>query len=168
MTAIDIAVQSKLLGAEDVTIVYRRGAESMNASAVEQDHAQTAGVRIKHWLAPKRVLGSSAGVRGIELEYTRLGADGRLAGTGETLILDADVVFKAIGQRLDANGALEVGDDTIALQGGRIQVDQNRATSMPGVWAGGDCVAGGEDLTVAAVEDGKQAANAIDEQLRQA
>lgn len=165
MTAIDIAVQSKLLGAEDVSIVYRRGAESMNASVVEQEHAQTAGVRIKHWLAPRRVLGDSAGVTGIELEYTRTNADGRLEGTGETLALDADVVFKAIGQRLGANGALSAGDDTIALQRGRIRVDDRRATSMPGVWAGGDCVAGGQDLTVAAVEDGKQAANAIHEQL---
>ena len=165
MTAIDIAVQSKLLGAEDVTIVYRRGAENMNASVVEQEHAQTAGVRIKHWLAPRRVLGGADGVTGIELEYTRANADGRLVGTGETLTLDADVVFKAIGQSLEAGGALDAGDAAIALERGRIRVDASRATSLPGVWAGGDCVAGGQDLTVAAVEDGKQAANAIHEQL---
>lgn len=167
MTAIDIAVQSKLLGAEDVTIVYRRGAESMNASVVEQEHAQTAGVRIKHWLAPRRVLGGGDGdgVTGIELEYTRTTADGRLEGTGETLTLDADVVFKAIGQSLDANGALKAGEAAIALERGRIRVDASRATSVPGIWAGGDCVAGGQDLTVAAVEDGKQAANAIHAQL---
>jgi glutamate synthase (NADPH/NADH) small chain len=168
MTAIDIAVQSKLLGAEDVTIVYRRGPENMNASVVEQEHAQTEGVRIKHWLAPRRVLGGPDGVAGIELEYTRANADGRLEGTGETLTLEADVVFKAIGQSLGANGALKASDDTIALERGRIRVDGRRATSMSGVWAGGDCVAGGEDLTVAAVEDGKQAAHAIDEQLRSA
>ena len=165
MTAIDIAVQSKLLGAEDVTIVYRRGAENMNASVVEQEHAQTAGVRIKHWLAPRRVLGGADGVTGIELEYTRANAAGRLVGTGETLRLDADVVFKAIGQSLEAGGALDAGDAAIALERGRIRVDASRATSLPGVWAGGDCVAGGQDLTVAAVEDGKQAANAIHEQL---
>lgn len=168
MTAVDIAVQSKLLGAEDVTIVYRRGAEQMNASVVEQEHAQTAGVRIKHWLAPRRVLGGRGGVTGIELEYTRTNADGRLEGTGETLTLDADVVFKAIGQSLGGNGALEAGEATVALERGRIRVDANRATSVPGVWAGGDCVAGGQDLTVAAVEDGKQAANAIHEQLTSA
>jgi glutamate synthase (NADPH/NADH) small chain len=168
MTAIDIAVQSKLLGAEDVTIVYRRGPENMNASVVEQEHAQTAGVRIKHWLAPKRVLGGADGVTGIELEYTRTNAQGRLEGAGETLRLDADVVFKAIGQSLDAGGALDAGDAAIALERGRIRVDESRATSLPGVWAGGDCVAGGQDLTVAAVEDGKQAANAIHEQLMQA
>ncbi|MDZ7712747.1 MAG: NAD(P)-dependent oxidoreductase [Rhodovibrio sp.] len=168
MTAIDIAVQSKLLGAEDVTIVYRRGPENMNASRLEQEHAQTEGVRIKHWLAPRRLLGGPDGIAGIELEYTRLSADGRLEGTGESLTLEADVVFKAIGQSLGANGALQAGDDTIALERGRIRVDPRRATSMPGVWAGGDCVAGGADLTVAAVEDGKQAAHAIDDHLRQA
>jgi len=168
MTAIDIAVQSKLLGAEDVTIVYRRGPENMNASRVEQEHAQTEGVRIKHWLAPRRLLGGPDGIAGIELEYTRLSADGRLAGTGESLTLEADIVFKAIGQNLGANGALTDGDAAIALTGGRIHVDAGRATSLPGVWAGGDCVVGGQDLTVAAVEDGKQAANAIHAQLASA
>jgi glutamate synthase (NADPH/NADH) small chain len=163
MTAVDVAVQSKLLGAEDVTMVYRRGPERMNASQVEQEHAQTAGVRIKHWLAPRRVLGGPDGVTGIELEYTRSGADGRLEGTGETLTLEADVVFKAIGQTLGADGALQAGDEgAVELAGGRIKVDAARATNLPGVWAGGDCVAGGQDLTVTAVEDGKQAAHAID------
>ncbi|MBK1697397.1 NAD(P)-dependent oxidoreductase [Rhodovibrio salinarum] len=161
MTAVDIAVQSKLLGAEDVTIVYRRGPDRMNASVVEQEHAQTAGVQIKHWLAPKRVLGGPEGVTGIELEYTRTGSNGQLEGTGETRTLAADVVFKAIGQTLGANGALTADETAIALEGGRIRVDAARATSLPGVWAGGDCIAGGEDLTVAAVEDGKQAALSI-------
>ncbi len=54
MTAIDVAVQSKLLGAEEVTILYRRGPEHMKASPFEQDLAQTRGVKIKHWVAPGR------------------------------------------------------------------------------------------------------------------
>ena len=56
MTAIDAAVQSKLLGAEQVTICYRRGQEHMNASEYEQDLATANGVVIRHWLQPKRVL----------------------------------------------------------------------------------------------------------------
>ena len=56
MTAIDAAVQSKLLGAEEVTICYRRGKEHMNASEFEQDLAASKGVTIRHWLQPKRVL----------------------------------------------------------------------------------------------------------------
>jgi dihydropyrimidine dehydrogenase (NAD+) subunit PreT len=53
MTAIDAAVQAKLLGAEEVTIAYRRGQEHMNASLYEQELAQTNGVVIRHWLMPK-------------------------------------------------------------------------------------------------------------------
>ena len=54
----------------------------------------------------------------------------------------------------------------LALKDGRISVDGERRTSLAGVWAGGDCVAGGKDLTVVAVEDGKQAALSIDRALR--
>jgi glutamate synthase (NADPH/NADH) small chain len=89
--------------------------------------------------------------------------DGRLSGTGETYTLDADVVFKAIGQRLAASGLLEAG---LALRDGKIDVDDNQATSVRGIWAGGDCVAGGDDLTVTAVQHGKLAAMSIDRYLR--
>ena len=73
------------------------------------------------------------------------------------------MVLTAIGQVLvpTAFG----GADVLALAGGRIVVDAERRTSLAGVWAGGDCVAGGQDLTVAAVEDGKQAALSIDRAL---
>jgi glutamate synthase (NADPH/NADH) small chain len=54
----------------------------------------------------------------------------------------------------------------LQLQGGRIAVDADRQTSLPGVFAGGDCVFGGQDLTVQAVQDGKLAAHAIDRYLR--
>jgi glutamate synthase (NADPH/NADH) small chain len=54
------------------------------------------------------------------------------------------------------------------MSGGRIAVDEDRKTSLPDVWAGGDCAAGGRDLTVVAVEDGKRAAVAIDRALRPA
>ena len=57
MTAVDAAVQSKLLGAEDVHMVYRRGPESLSASTAEQEWAQTNGVTIHHWLAPVEMLG---------------------------------------------------------------------------------------------------------------
>jgi dihydropyrimidine dehydrogenase (NAD+) subunit PreT len=164
MTAIDIASQTKRLGAETVTIAYRRGPEQMNASGYEQEVAQTDGVLIRHWLRPKRLLGSAGRVVGIELEYTRE-ADGRLAGTGETLTLECDQVFTAIGQ-----GFLPADVDGIplTLEKGRIKVDAERRTSVPGIWAGGDCVVGGQDLTVAAVEDGKQAALSIDRALKSA
>ena len=161
MTAIDIAIQSKLLGAEDVTIVYRRGPEQMKASVLEQDLAQTKGVLIKHWARPVRAIGGADGrLRAVELEYT--GAkDGRLEGTGEMFTLPADMLFKAIGQAFA--GELDLG---LAMRGGRIVVDAERRTADEKIWAGGDCVLGGEDLTVAAVEDGKTAAESIHRTLQ--
>jgi glutamate synthase (NADPH/NADH) small chain len=160
MTAIDAAVQSKLLGADEVTIVYRRGQAEMKASLWEQELAQTRGVRILHWAKPLRLLTDAGGnVHAIALERTRL-EDGRLVGTGEILTLPADMVFKAISQTF-VPAPLDGAASAIRLEGGRIAVDDERRTSMPGVWAGGDCVAGGEDLTVAAAQDGKVAAESI-------
>jgi glutamate synthase (NADPH/NADH) small chain len=165
MTAIDVAVQSKRLGAEEVTIVYRRGEQQMGASQYEQDFAQTSGVSIRRWLAPERLLLTGDRVSGVRFEYTRLDDDGKLKGTGDTCELDADIVFKAIGQQVSWDA---MGDtaQAIELERGRIAVDDNRKTSLPDVWAGGDCVNGGEDLTVVAVQDGKLAAIDIDRFLR--
>ena len=166
MTAIDAAVQSRRLGAQDVTIVYRRGPEQMGASRFEQELAQTSGVRIRHWARPLRLTGNEHVTR-IEFECTRAATDGRLEGTGETFALDADVVFKAIGQEI-AWGELGAADQVLRIAGGRIEVDSERKTSVDNVWAGGDCVAGGKDLTVSAVQDGKLAALAIDRYLKAA
>lgn len=159
MTAIDIAVQARLLGAEEVTICYRRGKEHMNASLWEQDLAASKGVVIRHWLQPRRIVAEGGRVKAIELEYTAL-SEGRLTGTGETLTLKADQVFKAIGQTFEP-AALNGSGETVALEGGRIRVDAEGRTSMPKVWAGGDCVAGGDDLTVSAVAQGRDAAESI-------
>ena len=53
------------------------------------------------------------------------------------------------------------------MQSGKIVTDDHRKTSLPGIWAGGDCVYGSDDLTVTAVQDGKIAAIAIDKYLRE-
>jgi glutamate synthase (NADPH/NADH) small chain len=160
MTAIDIASQTKRLGAEDVTIVYRRGPKEMNASRYEQELAQTDGVLIRYWLKPKKLLAANGALAGVELEYTRL-SRGKLEGTGETLRLACDQLFKAIGQVFLVEDIQSPGGELV-LENGRIRADDEGRTSLPGVWAGGDCVAGGKDLTVAAVEAGKQAALSID------
>ncbi|MEO3385436.1 NAD(P)-dependent oxidoreductase [Mesorhizobium sp. CAU 1741] len=160
MTAIDAAIQSKLLGAEEVTICYRRGKEQMNASEFEQELAAAKGVTIRHWLQPKRVLTEGGQVAGLEVEYTAL-RDGRLVGTGETIRIDADQVFKAIGQSFDGS-PLNGSGNSIVMEGGRIKVDGEGRTSLAGVWAGGDCVDDGrEDLTVSAVAAGRDAAESI-------
>jgi dihydropyrimidine dehydrogenase (NAD+) subunit PreT len=155
MTAIDVAVQTKLLGAEDVTILYRRGAEQMKASKYEQHLAQTKGVKIKHWVMPKKVIAENGKAVGLTCEYTRE-AGGKLTGTGETFDIPADMIFKAIGQSY-----VDVTGGKLALEAGRIKVDAEKRTSVPGIWAGGDCIAGGKDLTVASVDDGRRAAESI-------
>ena len=143
MTAVDAAVQAKLLGAQTVTMVYRRGPEKMAASGHEQDHAVQSGVRIIHNAAPLRVT-----AEGVDFAYTEDGPDGlRLLDQGFTL--KADQVFKAIGQTL---ADVPPG---VVVKGGKITATPAR------VWAGGDCAAGGEDLTVTAVAQGRDAAEAI-------
>jgi glutamate synthase (NADPH/NADH) small chain len=168
MTAVDAAVQSRMLGAETATIVYRRGPEAMPASRHEQAWAQTQGVLIRHWAAPVAVLAEGGQVSGVRLAVTAL-QDGRLVETGETYTLPADRVLRAIGQAYVAAPAgaaiaLDSGHSGPSGHGGRsgrIATDAEGRTSLPGVWAGGDCRAGGRDLTVEAVEDGKVAARSI-------
>lgn len=164
MTAIDIAIQSKLLGARDVTIVYRRGQAAMPASEFEQHLAQTHGVRFQYWAAPHRLMIENGQLVGLELERMHAKESG-LQSTGDFFSLSADRVFKAIGQTLDqkylSNGSIP---DT---KHGRIVVDEKRRTSLDNVWAGGDCVLGGDNLTVSAVQDGKLAAISIDQYLSQ-
>ncbi|MBQ4806625.1 NAD(P)-dependent oxidoreductase [Phaeobacter sp. HS012] len=150
MTAVDAAVQSKLLGSETVTIAYRRGRDAMGASRFEQDLAATKGVRLLFNVQPVAVHGNGACAE-IELEYTT-NDDGQLKGTGETLRIAADQIYKAIGQ------ALEDQPDALMLEGRKIKVDAQGRTSLAGVWAGGDCASGGEDLTVTAVAEGRDAA----------
>jgi glutamate synthase (NADPH/NADH) small chain len=164
MTAIDVAVQSKQLGSEYVDIVYRRGPEQMGASLHEQELAQTSGVTIRHWATPKKLLISDR-VSGVEFEKTELGADGILRTTGETWSLDADIVFKAVGQSIASDTLGDVAS-TIGQERGKLVVSEERKTSLEDVWAGGDCISGHDDLTVSAVQDGKVAALSIDQYLR--
>lgn len=162
MTAVDAAVQAKKLGAAEVTMVYRRGVEHMNASAYEQEVAQVHGVRIRHWAEPRALHGAGGIVTGVEFETTRIGLSGRLEGTGERFVVPCDQVMKAIGQVFVPGPVAGESADAVALDGRRIAVDGEGRTSLAKVWAGGDCVAGGEDLTVVAVEHGKIAARSID------
>ncbi len=144
MTAIDAAVQAKLLGAENVTLAYRRRREDMPASRFEQDLAASRGVCLLFNATPAEIRGGDAVS---EIEFTRTGTD-------ERLTLKADQVMKAIGQKLgDALG--------LETDGRKIAVDGTGRTSRAGIWAGGDCASGGEDLTVTAVAEGRDAAEDI-------
>jgi dihydropyrimidine dehydrogenase (NAD+) subunit PreT len=157
MTAVDAAVQARLLGAENVSIVYRRGQDRMGASRHEQDHATASGVRIICNAAPLAVHGNGA-VTEVEFAYTQDGPDG-LHVTEDRFRLRADQVFRAIGQRLDGP------PEGLELAGGKILVTGPGRTTLDGVWAGGDCASGGDDLTVTAVAEGRDAAEDIDARL---
>ncbi len=159
MTAIDIATQTKLLGANQVTIVYRRGENAMSASIEEQAFAQTKGVTIRHNAQPYRLIIDNKSVIAVEFETTFTDEAGTLKGSGQFFTLSADMVFKAIGQKFRSDDLKNHSE--VELEGGRIKVDTEYRTSVKGVWAGGDCIAGGEDLTVTAVQDGKLAAYSI-------
>ena len=142
MTAVDAAVQAKLLGAEDVTMVYRGDRQKMSASLYEQELATSKGVRIVYGAKPIGFEGAGS-VAAVDFAYS---------DTGETFALAADQVLVAIGQTLEGKPT------DLATEGAKIAVSEFGATSVPGVWAGGDCASGGDDLTVTAVAEGRDAA----------
>ena len=133
----------------------------MPASDYEREWAQRNGVTIRTSSVLKSLELADGAVVGATFATVR-DVDGRLQETGDTWSTSADTVFKAIGQ------TLVLADPTLAtlrLRDGRIEVDAEGRTSLPGVWAGGDCTFGGRDLTVEAVEHGKIAAHSIDRAL---
>ena len=156
MTAVDAAVQARKLGADEVTIVYRRAIDAMPASGHERDWARLNGVLIREWAAPLAVLGENGRVSGMRFARTSM-VDGKLVVGAEAFELAADMVLTAIGQALEP-ASLE---GLVTLRNGRIATDEDGRTSDPRIWAGGDCRHGGLDLTVEAVEHGKVAAASI-------
>ena len=157
MTAVDAAVQSKLLGADDVSIVYRRERAKMGASKFEQDLATSKGVRIIENASPVEISGNEA-ASSIKFAYTK-STNGVLEIQSEEFELEVDQVFKAIGQNIDSS----LRD--LKLKNGKIVIDEEGRTSITGLWAGGDCALGGEDLTVTAVAQGRDAAESINNRL---
>ncbi|HDR9315172.1 NAD(P)-dependent oxidoreductase [Burkholderia vietnamiensis] len=154
-TAIDAAVQSRKLGAQRVTMVYRRGVDAMSATWAEREFAQTSGVTLVTHAEPVRIVGEGGHVTRVEFE----------SASGERFAIEADMVLKAIGQTLVPAG---IDAALLTADGTRIAVDAHGRTVLPDVWAGGDCAAtDGIDLTVQAVQDGKRAAAAIDAALAQ-
>ena len=157
-TAIDAAVQSKRLGAQHVTLVYRRDEDAMSATDWEIDLARKNGVNIQIWAAPIEILGEKK-VNSMTFEHTKM-EQGKLVGTGQTFQVKSDLVLKAIGQKLS-----EKDLDGLEIAKGKLVINQHFETNIAGVYAGGDSINSGEDLTVQAVEDGKRAAHAMGKHL---
>jgi glutamate synthase (NADPH/NADH) small chain len=163
-TAIDVATAATRLGAEQVTIAYRRGEDAMPAFAYEYELAKADGVRFEWCAQPVRVLETNGQAVGVEFVRTKLDDPGSRTGelkavAGSNFVLAADMIVKALGQEplFDLLRALP----GLKIDGNRVVVD--RATGATGVtrlFAGGDCIRGGGEI-VDAVQDGKIAAMGI-------
>lgn len=162
MTAIDAATQAKRLGANEVTIVYRRTENEKPCTDVELNIAKLDGCRLEFLAAPKEVLLTDGKVSGLVCSRMTLGepdASGRRSpiDTGETFNLEVDMIIKAAGQTPFEN---LVNDNQFHNNYGKISVNGDLSTNLKGVFAGGDCINGGKEV-VNAVQDGKDAARSI-------
>ncbi len=163
-TAIDVATVSKRLGAQTVTIVYRRSEALLPAFAYEYELAKIDGVRFEWCAQPVRIIGQDGRVTGVEFQKTELGPRPTRSGPvtaipGSEFILPADMVIKALGQEhlLELVRALP----GLRTERGSIVVDRlTGQTSIPRLFAGGDCLRNGGEV-VDAVQDGKVAAKGI-------
>ena len=162
MTAIDAATQAKRLGAKEVTMIYRRSEAEKNCTQVELDIALLDGCKMQWLSAPKEIIGENGKVKALICEVMKLGApdfSGKPAPipTGETFILDVDMVIKATGQSpyIDL-----INENGIENSWGKIILKENSSTNIQGVFAGGDAVNGGKEV-VDAVQAGKDGAASI-------
>lgn len=163
-TAIDVATAAKRLGAEQVTIAYRRGEESMPAFAYEYELAKADGVRFEWFAQPVRVVGNNGKADGMEFIRTVHEQHGSRESpvqsiAGSNFVIAADMIVKALGQEplLELLKALP----GLKVEHGKVVVDrQTGATNVAKLFAGGDCIRGGGEI-VDAVQDGKIAAQGI-------
>ena len=165
-TAMDCARTAVRLGAEDVQIVYRRTEAEITALPEEIHEAKEEGVVFTMLTSPKSFQGESGRLCRVECLKNELGepdASGRrrpVAVEGSQFLIEADTVILAVGQQPDA-GSLE-GSGLSTGRGNVIMADQETlATSIPGVFAGGDAVTGPKTV-VEAIAAGKTAAESID------
>jgi dihydropyrimidine dehydrogenase (NAD+) subunit PreT len=168
-TAIDCATVARRLGAEGVTMLYRRTEKEMTAYPHEYAFVKLEGVSVSFLSKPVKVHHENGVVKALECVRVALGevdASGRAAPKeipGSNALLPADQIVKAIGQ----NKLSLASQLALKTERGFISVDANFETSAPGVFAGGDCIrARGSASTVMAVQDGKLAARAIYQRLK--
>jgi NADPH-dependent glutamate synthase beta subunit-like oxidoreductase len=167
--AIDAARTTLQMGANEVTILYRRSREEMPANPWEIREAETEGVGIQFLVSPKKILGKNGIVTALEcikMNLAELDESGRRTPVpveGSEFIVESDMVILAIGETPDLTFLPEEIDITEA---GTIAVDPfTMETSVPGVFAGGDVVSGPATV-VEAIVAGKRAASSIERYLK--
>ena len=162
-TAIDAVTQSSRLGAERVYLVYRRGPEAMGAYEHEQELARKDGGVFVYNSQPVEVVGEDGEVTGLKCIRTRQ-RHGKLEYIdGSEYVLECDYVLRATGQSKLVS-LLEQFEGLALEDWGTVIADEDGRTSLSNVWAGGDCISGGQEV-VNAVAEGKRAARSIHETL---
>ncbi|MDO8972083.1 MAG: FAD-dependent oxidoreductase, partial [Saprospiraceae bacterium] len=168
--AMDSARAAVRLGAQEVSIVYRRSRQEMPARAEEIEHAREEGVRFLLLTTPLRIIGNEQGwVKALECLRNELGepdASGRrrpVVVAGSEFTMEAQTIICAIGQ--GPNPLLLSSLPQVALtKQGNIIVDEQMMSSVPGIFAGGDIVTGAATV-IEAMGAGKKAAKSIDAYL---
>ncbi len=170
-SAVDSARTAKRGGKGTVRIIYRRTAGEMTAVKEDIEEAIKEGVTIEYLIAPVEILGEGSKVTGIRCQRMRLGdvgADGRRKPEpipGSEFVIEADQVVAAIGQRPDTS-LLNIKGLEVVSEDATVKVDPlTLETNMPGIFAGGDCIMGPNNV-VEAVAAGLRAAESIDRYLR--
>jgi len=167
-TAIDAATASVRLGAERVTITYRRSPAEKSAYNYEYDLGKQDGVSFEWFASPVEFVGSSGKLTGLKCIRTRLAPGAGRAGkleeiAGSEFVIPCDMAIKALGQ----SPVLDLLEKVAGVEFGRsgVKVDpQTHSTTRAGLFAGGDCTSKGKEI-VNAVQDGKLAARSIDQYL---
>ncbi|MGH7451015.1 MAG: FAD-dependent oxidoreductase, partial [bacterium] len=148
------------LGAASVTIAYRRSEKEMPAFQYEYNLAKSDGVKFLWHTVPRRILSANGKVSGLECHKVKTTSDNKLEPIPNSdHVIPCDMVVKALGQ--DGLYDLYKSIPGLNVDGKRVVVNpKTGATSMPGLFAGGDCINGGGEV-VDAVEHGKIAACGI-------
>ena len=169
--ALDSSRTALRLGADEVSIFYRRSREEMPVTEVEYDEALAEGIQVNFLVSPTRIANDNWKVAGLQCVHMKLGepdAGGRrrpIPIPGSELFAPADTVIAAVGQAPDLSflppdSALE------RTRWERLAVDENRlATNVSGVFAGGDFVSG-PGMVIEAIAAGRRGAIAIDKYLQ--
>lgn len=172
--AMDAARTAVRVGAKEVYILYRRTEKELPARLEEIRHAKEEGVIFKFLVAPKSIKGQDGWVKSVDLDVMKLGepdASGRQRPekTGKTINIEFDTVIVALGtgpNPIIQKSAQDEGLTLITDEKGYIKVDDERSTSIPAIFAGGDVAPVGVSNAINAMGAGKKAAKAINELLK--
>jgi len=169
--ALDSSRTALRLGADEVSIFYRRSREEMPVTEVEYDEALAEGIQVNFLVSPTRIANDDWKVAGLQCVHMKLGepdASGRRRPVpipGSEFFAPADTVIAAVGQAPDLS-FLPPGSALERTRWERLAVDANRlATNVPGIFAGGDFVSG-PGMVIEAIAAGRRGAIAIDKYLR--